>query len=389
MKKLYLLTLLILLPLSVRALEVDREVVPRITLGGKLVATADVIELDSDPAADDYISVEDSTVLMRFDKRLYGKGVAGAVVGIEEEDDVTRFQQLHALYWDQDMKLEIGRTRLRNTLIEFPMLRDESLLTYTHVGNASSDDKYDQIYGELVSADWYFDEKIQRLGVWFGGRRNADKAAFVNAPSGFDSHGFSYVYEQPEDLFYVSRLRHAGIRLDRQQVDVSGSSEWLQALLVGAEINLNLDPQANWSLSGQVISNNGIDGVVAAAISNGAANLVSQRAQAASVSVVTSVRYAARPHLLTRWQTALTLAYKEYSDVASARHWSIAPSLFYRIGQGIDLLAQAMYTDFSAALGAGNDTRVQLGIAFSFETVFNDNIGERDSILNLEHGYIQ
>jgi hypothetical protein len=30
-----------------------------------------------------------------------------------------------------------------------------------------------------------------------------------------------------------------------------------------------------------------------------------------------------------------------------------------------------------------------LGMAFSLDAMFNDNIGERASILNLEHGYIQ
>jgi len=303
------------------------------------------------------------------------------VLGIEEEDDVTRFQQLHAFYWTQDMKLEMGRTRLRNTLIEFPLLRDEDLLSYTHVGNASSNEKFDQIYGELISVDWFLDRRVQRLGVWVGSRRN-DPGFPVTTPAGLDSQGISYVYEQSQDLFYVARLRHAGIRLDRQQVDKAGVTKWQQALLAGIEMNINMDPQFNWSLSAQAMINQGIDG--AASLATGA-----DQAQAASQSLVTSIRYAARPHLLTRWQAALTLAVKDYSDIADASQWTVAPSLFYRIGQGVDLLAQASYTDYSAAFGGGSDTRLQLGMVFSLETVFNNNIGERDSILNLEHGFIQ
>jgi len=361
------------------ALEVDREVTPRITLGGKLVSTVDSVNFDSDPAGSDHISMEDSMILLRFDKRLYQSGVAGAVLGIEEEDNVTRFQQLHAFYWARDMKLEIGRTRLRNTLIEFPLLRDEDLLSYTHVTNASSNEKFDQIYGELISADWYIDRKVLRLGAWAGSRRNG----FPGAPVGLDSQGISYVYEQPEDLFYVSRWRHAGIRLDRQQVDVSGVTEWQQALLAGFEINLNMDPQSNWSLSVQAMINDGVDGAVGLVT-------VADRAQIAAQSLVASIRYVARPHLLTRWQAAVTVATMNYSDIDNTSQWSIVPSLFYRIGQGVDLLAQASYTDYDVALfGGGSDVRLQLGIAFSLETVFNDNIGERDSILNLEHGYIQ
>jgi hypothetical protein len=39
-------------------------------------------------------------------------------------------------------------------------------------------------------------------------------------------------------------------------------------------------------------------------------------------------------------------------------------------------------------LGGGTDRVVQIGLAFSLEATFNDNVGERDSILNREHGRI-
>ena len=61
----------------------------------------------------------------------------------------------------------------------------------------------------------------------------------------------------------------------------------------------------------------------------------------------------------------------------------------YRLGQGVDLLMQLSYTDYVDGLGGGNDAVVQIGMAFGFDAMFNDTIGERDSILNLEHGYIQ
>jgi hypothetical protein len=50
---------------------------------------------------------------------------------------------------------------------------------------------------------------------------------------------------------------------------------------------------------------------------------------------------------------------------------------------------QLSYTDYGDGLGGGNDAVAQVGLAFNFDAMFNDNIGERDSILNLEHGYIQ
>ncbi|KPJ91728.1 MAG: hypothetical protein AMJ55_11160 [Gammaproteobacteria bacterium SG8_15] len=164
-----------------------------------------------------------------------------------------------------------------------------------------------------------------------------------------------YTYEQPEDLVYVKRIRHAGIWLDRQEVESAGNTEWMTAIIAGIEFNLNDDPTK----------------------------------RAKSTALVASIRYTGRPHLLTRYQGAITVAYKDYADFDQATQWSVAPSVVFRIGQGIDLLGQVKYTDYETGLGDGSDTSVHLGIAFSLEAMFNDNIGERDSILNLEHGYIK
>jgi hypothetical protein len=371
----------LILPPAVWSLEVDREVVPRMTLGGRVISTVDAVDLDSEPEADGGFNLADSSLLTRFDKRMFRKGVAGAVVGFKEHDEQMVFHQLHAFYWNENYGAELGRARLRNTLIEFPLIRDDDLLSYTHVGNASSNEEFDQLYSDQFAFDWFVDRKIQTVSLWAGTRRNGEEAEFTDAPNGFDSFGAGYVYEQPEDLLYVKRLRHAGLLFDRQKVDTPGGSEWLNAAIAGVEFNLNMDPTRNWSMAVQAIANDGLDNVTNL-------NSVAAQARAASTSLVTSVRFTGRPKLLTRWQAAVTGAYKDYSDVSNASQWSIAPSLFYRIGQGVDLLGQVKYTDYDDALGGGSDTVAQLGLAFSLEAMFNDNIGERESILNLEHGYI-
>jgi hypothetical protein len=319
---------------------------------------------------------------MRFDKRMYRDGVAGAVVGIKENDEAAVFHQLHVFYWNRNYRFELGRSRLRNTLLEFPLIRDDDLLDYTHVGNASSNEEFDQIYGDTASFDWYLDRKIQSLNLWVGTRRNGDPVDFPDAPGGFDSYGAGYVYEQPEDLRYVKWIRHAGVLYDRQKVDTSNGSEWLNAVVAGIEFNLNMNPVNNWSLGLQTLYNDGLDNAIDV-------NSVAARARAKSASIVTSVRYTGRPKLLTRWQGAITAAVKNYSDVDQGTQWSIAPNVVYRMGQGVDVFAQVKYSDYDQGLGGGSDTAVQLGMAFSLDAMFNDNIGERASILNLEHGYIQ
>ena len=371
---------------TAQALEVDREVIPRMTLGGRVISTFDTFDYDSDPGKDDDFNTGDSSILMRFDKRMYKDGIAGAVVGFTEAEETVKFHQLHGFYWDRDFGATIGRTRLRNTIIEFPLLRDDDLLEYTHVGNASSQEEFDQIYASQVAFDWFVDQKLNSIGIWGATRANDTS---VTAPDGVDSFGLNYTYEQGEDLLYVKPIRHAGVSIDRQKLTTGSGDEWMTAVIAGIEFNLNEDPTSNWSMGIQAINNNGVSGITTANIRNGATNSVSNRARAKSNSLVASLRYTARPMLLTRWQAAITMAYKDYSDAVDASQWSVAPNYVYKLGQGVDLMAQAKYTNFSNGMGGGSDTAIQVGMSFSLEAIFNDNIGERTSILNLEHGYIQ
>jgi len=379
-------TSLLLVAQHVTALEVDREVIPRTTLGGRVIATVDAVDLDSEPDKDDEINLDDSSVLMRFDKRLYENGVAGAVVGFRGIEDSLRFHQLFAFYWNQDMNAEIGLTRTRNSIVEFPVIRDEDLLSYTHVGNASSNEEFDQLYSRHLAFDWFVDKKIQKLGIWTGTRGNEEG---FDAPDGFDYYGAGYVYEQPEDLLYVKWIRHAGLVYDTQKVRIGGSDEWMGAWVAGIEFNLNMNPVSNWSMGLQAISNEGYGAITTADISYTNPDARSNQARAKSNSLVASIRYTGRPMLLTRWQAALTAAYKDYSDVDDATQWSVVPNVVYRLGQGVDLLAQYKHTDYGNGLGGGRDNTFQLGVSFSLEAMFNDNIGERNSIINLEHGYIK
>jgi hypothetical protein len=358
----------VLLGSSAYALEVDRKVLPRITLGGRLITTLD---------SDESINIDDSSFAARFDKRMYENGVAGGVLGIRQDEGTVKFNQMHVFFWNRDIETKAGRTRLPNTLIEFPLLRDEDLLSMTHVGNASSNNEFDQLFGKTASFDWVLDQKVQKLGAWFGTRRN-DPA--ISTVDGFDSYGASYRYELPETLRYLKRIRHAGIMLDAQK-DSAGSNEFFQSLIAGAEFNLNINPKSNWSMGAQAIFNSGVPGVTQGQLNN--ANAVSNRARAKSTAFVTSLRYTKRPHLLTRMQ-----GYKSY-DVGGSEV-SIVPNLAYRIGEGVDLLFQYRNTQYRDGLAEIGPTNLfQIGMVFNLDATYNDTIGERDSILNLEHGYIQ
>jgi hypothetical protein len=368
------------------ALEVDREVLPRITLGGRVLATLDSYDWDSAPTKEDEINIEDSLIMARFDKRMFEDGVAGGVIGIKEHDDKLVFNQMHVFFWNRDIETRLGRTRLQNTLIEFPTIReDDDFISYTHVGNASSNEEFDQKYGEQFSFDWFVDREAHAVSAWAGTRRNGTG---ITAPDGFDSMGLGWRYEQAEEYQYLKPIRHAGILLDRQKVSLGSGDEWMNAFITGIEFNLNERPDQNWSMAAQAIFNEGVGTITSADILHDNLDAVSNRARAESDALVLSIKYTRRPHLLTRWYAALNLAYKDYKQVNDAEQWSLAPVFMYRLGQGADLLGQLVYTDYGTGLGGGSDTSIQLGLSFSLESSFNENIGERNSIMNLEHGYI-
>ncbi len=389
-----------------KALEVDREVLPRITVGGRLLATPmyesnDGFGTQSDDSTNE-IDVSDSAFLLRFDKRTYSqKGVAGAVLGLRKTstdsdlgDDVF-FHQLNAFYWNRDYQVVLGRTRLRNFLIEFPTVRDEDLIDYVYVPNASSyrEAEEDQFYATQAAFDWYVGKK-SALSIWTAARVETDNLGEERETAELNSAGIGWRYATSEQLRYVERIREAGVMVDFQNVDdpVTGLDDTMHSITAGAEWNLNRDPSHNWSMAVQGVYNKGFNDIVFNPAAGDAAQRIAQR-RAKSRTAVVSLRYTDRPKLLTRSQYAVSLAYKDYPDRDSASQWSIIPSYVYQLGHATDFVAQYIHTkrdDGLAALtGFDTERKLMVGLVFGFDQTFNDQIGERKSILNLEHGYIQ
>jgi hypothetical protein len=395
-----------LLPNLTSALEVDRAVLPRLAVGGRALATPTFITRDGFGSEDDddssEIDVSDSALLFRFDKRIYSQaGVAGGVVGFRktstdsEEDDVF-FHQLNAFFWNQDFEATVGQTRLRNILIEFPTIRDEDLIEYLYVPNASSyrEAEEDQLFATEASFDWFVDRKNHALSVWAAARIETDEEGEEKELAELNTLGFGWVYAGPEALQYVNPVRKAGVLVDIQWVDDSAADvdDNSYSVMAGTELNLNRNPQHVWAVGAQGLYHHGIDDVsFDPAASDGARRVALRRAE--SWAVAASGQDTWRPKLLTRAAASLTLAYKDYPDEDDATQFSAAPRFLYRLGHAIDIVAQYLYTwrDDGLAAMTGFDAvhEIQIGLSFGFDYVFNDQIGERQSLTNLEHGYIQ
>ncbi len=261
-------------------------------------------------------------------------------------------------------------------------------MAYTHVGNAAAnvEAEEDQIFGGVIRGTRYL-RKIFRATMAATARAETDLAdlASTERTSRSDLNGASvaFAYEMPEAIKFDSGVRFAGVALDWQRADRvgGGEEEDIAALIAGLSYNLSDDPEHGWALDLQGIYNFG-DGVV---------NLASAvaRARAEQYALVGALRYAERPFLQTRWQAALTVAWKDYQDFVSASSFAIAPSFAWRLGSGVEFVSQYRYLDNASTLAAAENLdrshSLFLGVSFSLAATFNESVGERASILSLEH----
>jgi len=64
---------------------------------------------------------------------------------------------------------------------------------------------------------------------------------------------------------------------------------------------------------------------------------------------------------------------------------------FYRLGENFDAGLQYGYSVFKGdleSLFGENEHRIKLALVFSVDQLWNEQFDDRESLLNLEHGYI-
>jgi len=397
MKHNYLLGLIgsALLSNAAMALEVDPAVPPEINIGGRLVATADATSekaVAGGTERDSNSSIADSSLLFGFSKYLFDDRRYGfAVLGLKIPDDDTDLKddiyihEAHVGIGGPDYEVKLGRSQLGNTLIAFPTIRDDDLQDYLYVANGSSNaeaEEYQQ-FGSVIAGSWWLARRVQ-LDGGITGRTRTDAGGTRQTSADFNGGYLGVAYSVPEAIKFDRGLRYAGVRLDTQHANVPGlglPKETLTALIGAVSLNLNDYPEATWNLDAQVILN---DGATVPDLSTHAS-----RARAKSRAVAVALRYGKRPALQTRWQAALNLAWKDYADFSSASAYTIAPTYLYRLGSGVEFVAQYLYTHndstLAAAVGHEREQKIQFGLSFAFDNTFNESVGERGSILNLEH----
>lgn len=379
------------------ALEIDPNVLPEISFGGVAIPTVDARSQRLWPggtSSEKQINVSDSALLLGFSKYLFAQNNYGyAAFGLRLPDDDTDFKddmfvhQFHAGVGGKNYDVKLGRTRLPNTLIIFPTVRDEDLLDFTYVQNGQSNARTElyHIFGNVAQATYWLTPYLSVAAAAVGWTET-DPADLATNPrkstAELNGAALTLAYDQPEAIKFDRGLRYAGVSVNYQNLDALGTSpgDRKTAVIGALTYNFSNDPQRTLVLDLQGIWDGGAQ-----------VNALTdpyQRARAKSRAVAAALRYGHRPALQTRWQAALTAAWKEYDEFGGASAFAIAPSLAYRLGSGVDLVAQYLYRDndsaLAAATGVNRDQRILLGLKFSFDFTLNESVGERGSILNLE-----
>jgi hypothetical protein len=383
------------------ALELDPDVTPEINLGGTLIVTPELTSTDRPTGGskeEGDLNLEDSSLLLGFSKYLFDDRHYGfARFGLRIPDDDSDFDdrifvhQLVVGVGSQSAEEVLGRTNLMNTLVSFPTIRDSDLLDFTHVLNAAANAEGEefQVYGGVVRGTYYLGS-----GAWSATGQltarmetNLDdlSSRAVDSTTKFNGVAAGVAYSLPETVKFDPGIRFAGVAVDVQRaenVTTNTGSHTIPAVIAGASVNLGDNPERSWVLDAQGIYNLGetVPGLAQSVY----------RAQAESWSAVAAIRYLHRPMLQTRWQGALTAAYKDYADFDDAAALVVVPSFAYRLGSGVELVAQYRYRDnerqLAQATGIDERHRVWLGLRFGLSGTFNESVGERGSILDLEHG---
>lgn len=397
MKPRYVRYLVLALPVflagqSATALEVDPKVTPEIAIGGRIVATFDQ-SWQNGPGASDAtkLNIADSSLLFGFSKYLFDSESYGfAAIGIKAPEDDTDLEDdiyLHQAYagiGGPNYEIKLGRSRLTNGLIAFPTIRDDDLVDFVYVGNGQSNAEAEeyQIFGGLAQASWWAMPNLRLSGALLA-HTETNLTAKRQSSSDVNGSSLTLAYEVPQDAMVTRGVRFAGLSGYVQRLDPLGTAPKDESFaLIGAlSVNLNGDPQAEWSLDLQSIYNEG-------AKTTGLAEHFERR-RAESIGVAASLRFLYRPHLQTRGEAAITVAWKDYQGFSKASAFSIVPTYAYRLGSGIDFFTQYQYTKndslLEAAIGIDKTHKFVLGFVFAFDHIFNESVGERGSILNQEH----
>ncbi len=339
----------------------------------------------------------DSGLLMGLRQKLYSNWRSRFVMGMQFPDADSELGQVfyHQVFIQIENRhniIKFGRSRIKGTLVEFPTLRDDDALRFTDKLNpfATGSNTEDSQFGNVIEYTRIFGKRVRLTA--HGEHYTESVFAIPNQVEefGLNSVGANLEYRVPKSQRWnrgVIQQIGAAVNvffLEDKHLGVGRSKEIVN-VIASTILNIHPDPVNFWDFRIQGKYTNGLTALT---------SLVSEvdLARAQSKTLYASLRYLRRTLEQPAFQASLAGGYKTYSDlIRVSNQWQVVGNVAVRIGDGLDLVTQALYENRTGdlALLLGEDIlRIQVGFVYNLERIFNSQFGDRESLLNLEHGYI-
>ena len=372
------------------------ELSPEIQLGSRGVISFNGI-FSSEDNTSEASDFSDTSLMIGFRQKLYCDWRGQMVIGFQFPDADSNLGQVlyHQTFIQLEDKshiLKFGRSRVRNTLIEFPTLRDDDAIYFTDVLNPFSLGKNSEgsQYGNVLEASHVFGK---RFWLNIHGEHFVEVPALLNDSEpdfGFNAVGAMLEYRVPETQRWNREvLDQIGIGfngfLTARDEDESKFDEILKNIMFSAVLNVHPDPVHFLDFRHQTIYNVGFGEVER--LDN-----YTDMTRASSLATFTSLRYLYRRLEHPTAQLSLGFGYKTFPDLSeTADQIQLIANMFYRMGENFDVGLQFQYRhnsdDLKKLLGE-KEGIIQLSLIYSVDQSWNDQFDDRDSVLSLEHGYI-
>ena len=369
-----------------------QDLAPEIQLGirGVVSANAEISSGETTNAVSDF---SDSAVLVGARQKLFNNYRGQVVVGFQFPDADSDLGQVffHRVFVRLENKKNvfvIGRSRLSSTLVEFPTMRDDDALLITDVVSPFSDglDTEDSQFGNVIQLTRYLTPRIwiELHGEYYAETNRPEQNFELNAA------GITLAYQVPRSLRWNrAMLDQVGVSFDGFFTSRAGiDDKWdevLKNIKLSAILSVFPDPVHFVDFRHQTIFNVGFDDV-------DKVTTFSEMARARSIATFSSVGYTYRRYEWPAMRTALSFGYKTFPDLnETTNQLLLLGNFFYRVGANFDVGFQVEQNWYNGDLENlyESSTAIKLGFIYSVDQRFNNQFDDRDSILNLEHGYIE
>ena len=373
-------------------------VAPQIEIAGTGVGTLDLGRTrnalpDGGRASGSQINLSDSALVVGAAQRLYKGGIGSLAVGglAVDQTNVGRGTQLflHQAYVDyqtQSLEAYLGRTDQPTAqIVTFPTLRGDDLITFTNLldpfsdGQNLAEHRYSNVGAVTINQGLHTFENfhVQHL-------INSSTGTNTPGDTGLNSYGASFQYLGLPGLEAVEKVISYGGGYEHRAVARADGGR-SDAVYAGGVINLK--PSLVNLVDLRVLDNYTFGSDLRGFRDT------SDTFRANANALTAAVRYLHSPFGKPAYQVSLTAGYKSYDKVHSADSVGVALTGVRRLGDGFDAVAQYVYqhrgdTLASAYGGAHEESSLQVGFIFNFDTLFNRSVGPRRSLLNLQHQYI-